>query len=158
MLMPARHVDTPTVSSSCGMRPRAWRSNLALARDPAGVRLTGAAFSEASGMSSVHATPDAAKSRLPCLANDWRSCARSVVTRSFGWAREQRAPALGHSSRNCFCASSAVAVIFTRPVGFESAPYLTAFVQSSLRTIASGNTAPGLTSIFVLCTINRPPP
>ena len=30
----ARHADTPKASSSCRMRPSAWRSNLALARDP----------------------------------------------------------------------------------------------------------------------------
>ncbi len=67
-------------------------------------------------------------------------------------------PISAHRRRNVFCESSTVAVIWTRPLALDSAPYLTALVHSSFKTMARGSTAPELTSIFELCTKNRPAP
>ncbi len=47
--------------------------------------------------------------------------------------------------------------IATQPLAFDNAPYLTALVQSSLRIIASGRTAEGLTSISGISTEKRAP-
>src|ERR1700733_967024 len=109
---------------------------------------------DARGISRWQTTPEGSKERWASpLSSPTKACSISRVPKLWCvgiWT--DGPPASTQENPNRSFEALIAADIATQPAAFDSAPYLTALVQSSLRIIARGRTAEGLTSISGIST------